>query len=358
MTAKSSRVVMQIKLTQLVRAVSVVLLIIILVTLNFQKVYAAELTSRSIRVESSLINEINQHSFTFNTNTSASIGSLVLEYCTNLPFYNSPCTAPTGLIANTASIAAQSGITGLSVSVPNTTINRLVLTRANSVIGATVVNLVLSNITNQSNENDSVYVRISTLTSNDGSGVPIDFGAVVYTTTIGVGVDGYVPPYLTFCVGVTVSLDCSDAEGSLMTLGELSSTSTKTTTNQFSAATNDPTGYNVFMSGGTMTSGNEIIPALSANTGSITGTSQFGVNLRLNNSPSAGANVSGAGTAVVTANYGTANSFRYVNGELIAQSTLPTEFNRFTVTFLVNVSNSQRPGVYASSFTYTAVASF
>ena len=107
-----------------------------------------------------------------------------------------------------------------------------------------------------------------------------------------------------------------------------------------------------------MTSGNEVIPALSTNASSASGTSQFGINLRLNNEPTVGADVSGNGTAQPTANYNNANSFRYVSGEQIADATRATAFNRFTVAYMINVSADQRPGVYASSFTFTAIASF
>ncbi len=201
-------------------------------------------------------------------------------------------------------------------------------------------------------------MRISTHTANNGSGSPIDLGAVVYTTSIGVGVGGYVPPFLTFCVGITVALDCSSASGSLLDLGELSSTQTKSATSQMSVSTNDPTGYNLFVSGGTMTAGNEVIPALSSSSVSSVGVSQFGINLRANSTPSVGSAVSGVGTCVPTANYNNSNVFRYNDGELVASSPITTDYNRFTVSYIVNVSEDQRPGVYASSFTYTAIASF
>ncbi len=107
-----------------------------------------------------------------------------------------------------------------------------------------------------------------------------------------------------------------------------------------------------------MTSGNEIIPALASNGASIVGQSQFGINLAANSNPSVGATVSGSGDATANSGYGTSNSFRYNDGEMIAASSLPTEYNRFTVSYLVNVSADQSPGIYATSFTYTAIASF
>lgn len=346
------------RLTSLARVMSAFVLLAVLSSGYMLKATAANMVSRSATIGSSLPSEVTYHEFEFQTLTNASIGSIVFEYCSNLPFYGAPCTVPAGLDVDSSSLVSQSGITGFSISAPDTNASKIVLTRAPAVAAPTNALYRFNNITNHSTNNQSVYVRISTHGSVDGSGAHIDEGAVVYTTVEGVGVGGYVPPRLTFCVGITVALNCSTADGSLLDMGELSEFSASSATSQFAVSTNDPTGYNVYISGGTMTAGNEIIPALSSNSSSIIGSSQFGVNLVSNSNPAIGANVSGTGTGVPIANYNTPNSFRYADGELIASSTLPTNFNRFTVAYLVNVSKDQRPGVYASSFTYTAVASF
>ncbi len=341
----------------LVRVVLVFFLLLVMFV-PFNNAKAADLKPRSIIIGSSLASEVTTHEFRFTTITSGSIGSVVFEYCSNLPFFGAPCTAPNGLVVNSASITSQSGITGLSLSPGDSAANKIVLTRSVSVVNPTAVSINLSNITNQSNPNETVFVRISTLASTNGLGTPVDFGPVVYSTADGVGVGGYVPPFLTFCVGVTVELNCSSTNGSLINLGELSERDPSTGTSQFAVATNDPTGYNAYVSGGTMTAGNEIIPALASNAGSSIGTSQFGINLRSNSSPSVGADVTGSGTGVPVTGYNSSNSFRYNDGELIAQSPLPTNYNKFTVSYLVNISEDQAPGVYASSFTYTGIASF
>ncbi len=362
MTAPKLKAVVTIsRLTRSVRVVSAFLFItiyILLMSLSARAVFYPALTDRSIQIGSALASDVTNHSFNFNTSTSGAIGSIVIEYCSNLPFVDAPCTAPTGLVVNAATLATATGISGLSISAPDSSINRLVLTRIASVITPTPVALNFTNVTNHSDANSTVYVRIGTYVSTDGTGPPTDFGAVLYATTKGVGVGGYVPPYLTFCVGVTVDLNCANTQGSLLSFGELSSTNPNVLTSQFSAATNDLAGYNTFVSGGTMTAGNSIIPPLTTNAASQVGTSQFGINLRANSSPSAGANVSGSGIAVASTTYNVSNSFRYTDGERVASASGPTEFNRFTVTYLVNVSTEQRPGVYASSYTYTAIANF
>ena len=112
------------------------------------------------------------------------------------------------------------------------------------------------------------------------------------------------------------------------------------------------------MNGQTLTAGNEIITPLATSTASNPGTSQFGINLVSNSSPSVGANVGGPGVGRATANYRVQNRYRFVNGERVAFAPLPAAFNRYTVSYVVNVSEDQAPGVYSSTITYTAIASF
>jgi hypothetical protein len=345
----------KLKLTRPFMVVLAVILLFISLVITIS-VNAADLTNRSVTIGSSVAGATTTHDFRFNTSTNASIGSVVFEYCSNLPIYGAPCTPPTGLNVSGVGIFSQSGLNGFSVS-GLTNANRIVLTRAPIVFAPLLANILFSNAVNQNTVSTS-YVRISTHSSIDGTGSPIDNGSVVYATSDSVGIGGYVPPFLTFCVGETVQIDCSSTSGSLASFGEFSEFSTNTVTSQFSAATNDDTGYNTFINGQTMTSGNEIINPLAVNSPSIVGNSQFGMNLRANTSPSSGSNVGGSGTGIPAPNYNIPNSYRFVNGELIASSVLPTDFNRYTVTYIVNVSDNQRPGTYSTTLTYTAIASF
>jgi hypothetical protein len=321
------------------------------------RVDSADITQRSVEIGSSVAGETTNHDFTYLTNTSSNIGSVVYEYCSNSPFIGSPCTVPVGLDVSGAGILTQTGITGVSVDA-STTSNRLVLTRASTLINPTTVRHNFSNIINQTTVNESVYVRITSHVSADGTGLPVDSGAVVYSTVAGIGIGGYVPPYLTFCVGVTVELDCSVSSGSLLSFGELSNFSPRTVTSQFVAYTNDPTGYTTFISGSTLTSGNNIINAMTTNSASIPGANQFGINLRANANPAVGANVSGGGSSLPRPNYNISNVFRFINGEQIAGTNFPTLPNRFTVSYIVNVIEDQPPGIYSTTLVYIAVASF
>jgi hypothetical protein len=337
-----------------------VLILLILIATLPQRLQAAELLSRSISLGSSTVSEVTTHSFGFTTSTALNIGSVQFQYCSNSPLFDDPCTPVTGLNVNSAGILSQTGLSGFTVSGATSTSN-LIITRAPaSTAVPTVANFVFSNIVNPSTPNSAFYVRITVFDSIDGVGSALDTGAVVFITEDKFNVDVYVPPYLTFCTGVTVSLDCTTVDGFLVDFGEFSTLSARTTTTQMSAATNDPTGYNIFLNGQTMLSGSNIIPALLTQTSSQPGQGQFGINLRANSNPSVGANPDFGSNASgsPTPTYNSPNLFRFVAGDRVAGSVNSTGFNRYTVSYIVNVPEDQKPGVYATTLTYTAIASF
>lgn len=318
---------------------------------------AADLVNRSVTVSSSFPSEVVNHSFSLTTSTASNIGSIQFEYCSNSPLFVDPCVAPAGLNVATAGIFTQTGITGFSVSGASNA-NNLIITKAPVAELPVASTYVFSNITNPSTPNQVVYVRIATFDNINATGATIDTGAVVFVVDDRFDISAFVPPYMTFCVAVTVAINCSSVSGFLGDFGEFSENTTSTTTTQFAVATNDPVGYNTFLNGQTMTSGTNIIPGLGAQSSSITSTSQFGINLRQNNSPSVGSNVEGIGTGIPTPNYNASNQFRFVDGDRIAGSNLSTDFNRYTISYIVNVSENQPPGVYATTITYTSIANF
>lgn len=317
---------------------------------------ASPLTSKSITVGSSLPSATTTHTIRFNIPTVSSIGSIEFEYCTNTPFEGTPCTAPVGLNLSGVSLASQTGETGFSID-PASTANRIVLTRPASLTSIGTATYRFTNAVNQSAPNSYAYVRISTFASLDATGPRTDTGAVAYSTSQALSVNGYVPPYLTFCVGITVSLNCTSINGEFNGFGELSKTSPNFASSQFSIATNDPSGYTTSVFGLTMTSGTNIIPALTVPTASQPGVSQFGINLRSNTNPSVGANPSGLGTGSIATGYNVPNQFKFANG-IVASSALPSNFNLFTVSYLINVGPSQKPGIYSTTMTYVASVAF
>lgn len=336
------------------------LLIAVLVFFNvgtkLALVDALELPTRSVSIGTSRASVSTSYYFQFSTASTAVIGSIVLEFCANSPLFALACVPPTGLVTTSAVLTQQTGLTGFSIDA-GSTVNKLILTRIAAIAGPTATTYTFGNILNPSVE-QSYFVRLSTHSSTDGSGSRVDDGAVVFVINEDIGTSAFVPPFLILCVGVSVAADCSSTSGSLVSLGELSSAQAKSVTTQFAVATNDVLGYVAYISGTTMTSGNNVIPAPTLPTGSSPGTSQFGINLRANSNPPVGLNPSGAGSGVPTTNYNSVNLFKFASGDSIASSTLSTDFNRFTVSYLTNISTTQAPGQYTTTMTYIAVVQF
>ena len=339
-------------------ATSILVAILIAVTplFWFQKIYAADLTNKFVRIGSSTPSAVTNNFFQFDLITVGNIGSIRFEYCANSPLFTSACIAPTGLDVSAVSLTAQTGEVGFVVD-PLTTANSILISRASSLNAALTVTYNFTNVTNPSAVYDTTYVRISTYATSDGTGPRTDEGAVAFATDSNVTVSGFVPPYIIFCVGVTVSGNCSSASGQLLSFGELGTNQPSFVTSQFAGATNDPGGYSTFVNGLTMTSGTNTIPASGTPTPSNPGSSQFGMNLRANSNPGVGSNPSGVGSSTPVTDFNQPNLFKF-NNQTITNSTTSTDFNLFTVSYVVNVAEGQPAGVYNTTLTFIATAAF
>jgi hypothetical protein len=325
---------------------------------NFQTVSASTFTNRSVQISTARPSIIANHTFRFTYPSTAVVGSIVLEYCDNSPVLFYTCNVPPGLDVTAATLSSQSGNIGFSIDGADTTANQLVITRAPGAGLAVPSSYSFDNITNPGTPSHSEFVRIRTYASVNGTGSPIDNGSVAFAVLTPFNVGAYVPPFLTFCVAITVGPNCSSTTGDSLDLGILEPTHASPGTSQFATATNDPAGYVVFVLGTTMTSGNNVIPAAASPTLSLPGVSRFGMNLRANASPAVGSDPFGAGTGTPTANYSFSNFFTFGSGDAVATSPLTTDFNTMTVSYLVNVSNAQPPGIYATTLTYVATVQF
>jgi hypothetical protein len=319
---------------------------------------AQVLSDRSVNLSTSIPNAVSAHTFNFTVQTPSTVGSIVFNYCANSPIIIEPCSPVGGLDVRNAIISSQLGNSGFVVDTIDTTAQKLVISRPPSAIATVPSSFTFNNITNPTLNDYTTYVRISTYSSTQGGGSYIDYGAVAFSTTEPFTVNAYVPPYINFCVGVTVALNCSSGTGFGLDLGNLTSTKTNIVTSQISGSSNDNTGYATYIMGQTMTSGNNIISPNSIVQPSLTGVSQFGINLRANSSPASGADSFGGGTSSPTPSYGTPNQFTFVSGDLIANSPISTTYNRLTVTYLVNIDSNQAAGVYSTTITYLASADF
>lgn len=330
------------------------LLILILVN---PIVNAADVTNRYVQIGDSATSVTTIHTIGFDIVSAGDIGSLAFEYCSNSPLDDDPCTPISGMDLTVANLANQSGETGFSIH-SNTTANRLVLTRPAATPTPGPAQYVMSNVINPDTVG-SQYVRVYTYLSTDGTGSAIDRGGLAFATTDVVSVQAYVPPVLLFCVGTTITgTNCSTAVGNSLNFGILSSSSTSTGTSQMAAGTNGIGGYVISVLGTTMTSGNNVINALTTPTLSSIGTQQFGLNLVSNTSPSVGQSVTGPGTASPRPEYSQVNRFKFVNGDTVAEAVLPSDMDKYTVSYIVNVPELQKPGLYSSTLTYVALATF
>jgi hypothetical protein len=320
------------------------------------QVKSAAMSNQSVVIGTAEPSAATTHNYTFTLASAGNVGSIEFEYCINSPFVGQPCTFPTGFSASAAVLDNQNGETGFSISGISTS-NRLVLTRTSASSSAIPVSYSFSNIVNPEAPISTVYVRIATYSTEDATGPTLDEGAVAFASNENVIVEGYVPPFLTFCVGVTVAPNCTAFSGRLLDFGELRFNAARYVASQFAVSTNDPGGYSTMVTGPTMTSGNNTIDAITAPRPSLPGTSQFGMNLRSNSSPPIGADPVGAGTGTVSTGFNQPNRFFYDN-QVVVQSPVPSDFNTFTVSYLVNVPRGQKPGIYSTTLTYIASAAF
>lgn len=320
---------------------------------------AGNITNRSVSIGSSATSASTFHTFTYTLSGGTNVGSIKFEYCSNSPIFTDVCIAPTGMNADAATLTSQTGEMGFSIDPTGTNTNTIVIKRGSASITLSgESSYKFENITNPSNAGLSYFVRISTHNSLDASGPATDQGSVVFMVVNGLSMSAYVPPYLAFCVGQSVGSSCSSVSGFDLDMGTLSESGTVTETTQISGATNGATGYTVYVLGYTLTAGTNVIPAMAAAAASAVGTSQFGLNARANTSPSVGQEPSSGGTLAPTANYNVPNTFKYVDGDAIAKSNLPTDYNTVTISYVANTSASQPAGIYTTTLTYVATSTF
>ncbi|HET7827693.1 MAG TPA: hypothetical protein VFK97_02395, partial [Candidatus Saccharimonadales bacterium] len=123
-------------------------------------------------------------------------------------------------------------------------------------------------------------------------------------------------------------------------------------------ATNAGNGYSIYMQGTTLTSGNDVIDALSSPSIATAGTNQFGLNLRSNLLPAVGQDPAGPGTGLPTTDYNQPDRYKFVSGDVIASSSTTEDYRRYTVSYIADAGKTQPPGVYVSTITYVAVGNF
>lgn len=314
-------------------------------------------TPRNWQLLNSAPGATTDYSTTFTIITNSTIGSLSILLCSNTPLQDDFCEIPTGLDVTNAQLSSQSGLTDFTLFTPTT--NELLLSRTPSLITPPLtVSLTFHNIINPTVAGP-YYVRLAAYSSTDASGPSVDYGGLAFSITNNLEINSVVPPYLVFCSGLTINdFDCSSANGDYIDFGTLSPSHTSQAQSQLLVATNAANGYVMQVYGTTMTSGNNIISAMTNDTSSQPGNSQFGINLRANTAPLVGADPIGPGLGEPNAAYADVNHYQFINDDTIASSFSPDNYRKYTVSYIVNVSNAQPPGIYVSTLTYVCAGSF
>ena len=336
-----------------------VALLIVAGLLNLPRVYGLQLLPmRSLQLSDSQVNVNASYLLGFTVPIAETIGSIKLQICSNSPILGDICTAPSGFDISTAPLSGQTGNTGFIVLPSGTNANTITLTRPPSLAAAIPVTYTFSNVKNPSAVG-TYYGRVQTFASADASGPENDHGGTAYSINSNVQVNATVPPYLLLCTGVViVNHDCTTASGDYINLGNLLSSATSSAQSQLVTATNAQNGLVLSYTGSTMTSGNNIINAISPRDVSRPGASQFGLNMVANTTPSIGVNPQGPGSGVPTAGYNQPNFYQFVSGDTLVTTTTADDFREFTASYIVNRTSNQTVGVYVATITYVCLANF
>lgn len=325
----------------------------------FSSANAALLDLRSVKISDNSVSATNvTYDYNFNIHTTGPVGSMTFEVCSNYLFETTDtCTVPPGFSSRGAALNTSTGVTDFTLE-PSVTDSKLLLTRpAATSVNAQPVSYEFTGITNPSNIG-SYYVHIATFASTDGSGPEVDYGNVVFAINDSIAITTEVPPYLMFCVGITIDgFNCGTAQGGILDFGELSTRITRAATSQMLASTNAPYGYSVTLAGSTMTAGNNVIPAMTGGP-SLLGVSQFGLNARANTVPAVGLEPDGGGITMPSAPYNTPNQYRFVSGDTIMTNDHPDDYRKMTVSYIVNRDVNQAPGHYVATISYICLANF
>jgi len=150
------------------------------------------------------------------------------------------------------------------------------------------------------------------------------------------------------------------ASGGTQDLGVLDTDSTGAAAATVKVRSYLSNGYIMQITGSAPSQGSHALTTLATPTSSHAGAEQFGINLTANTTPAIGADPvqvpSGSFSfGAVTSDYGNPNLFKYVDGDIVAQSDASTGETDYTITMLLNVSNVTPGGRYTGSFSAVVV---
>jgi len=308
---------------------------------------AAAITGRSVTLSTS---QGDASGVTYTLATAAlptitAIKSMEIKFCTSLS--DSCASTPSGFSASSSALSGSPtgiGAAGWTVSAATAGSLRIV-NASNSTVSSGAVSVVWTGVHNPTASNATFYGIISTYTSSDWTGTAQDTGSIALSTAGQITVNASVDETLTFTLAAAT-----------IDLGHLSPATGGTDgTHTMVVGTNANTGYTVKYAGTTLTSGGNTIAAMSG-ADYVAGTPGFGFNLAANTVPSLGAAKSGPGT--VSTGYGTADSFKFLTGDTIAEAAGPSASTTYTFSYAAEVGSATPAGAYSTVITFTATANF
>lgn len=337
---------MALKLKKLARVVSSAILCLGVLFFSSGVSSAGVATSREVTLGSSVASASTTYAFEFVLPSATVLQSAEFVICTTA---SGSCSTPAGFVNSSSTLSSQPTNLGDASgwTVNTATAGSLRLSKSgNSAAPTGTTTVTFGNVTNPSATNSTFFARMTTYSAANWTSA-VDTGTFAASTANQVTVTASVDETLTFTLG--------SQNVSLGTVTSGSTTGSGTST--MSVSTNAGSGYAVTVNGSTLTSGSNTFTALSSNAASSNTASQFGINLRDNTTPNVGADPSGGSGAAAT-NYNTADSFRFVTGETVANSTGASNSTSYTVSYIANASGTQPAGAYTTTLTYIATATF
>lgn len=143
-------------------------------------------------------------------------------------------------------------------------------------------------------------------------------------------------------------------------VGTLSTTQTATKTAVVKVRNYLSSGYVLQIAGDPPKYSNHTLATPTTPTASAQGTEQFAINAVANTSPSVGANPvqvpsSEFSFGSVNADYATANQFKYVSGDDVAHSSSQSGQTDYTISMIINISNTTPAGHYSGTFSAVVI---
>jgi hypothetical protein len=146
--------------------------------------------------------------------------------------------------------------------------------------------------------------------------------------------------------------------------GSFSTATTSRATATFKVLNYTAHGYEVFAIGSTPGNGTTTLNGMGSTGPSQTGTEQFGMNLRGNTSPATFGSdpvqipSSSFSVGAAATGYNTANNYRYVAGEKIAEALRSSGETQYTISYIVNVSTNTPGGDYSGAQSLVVVGTY